>query len=152
MQSNRFLGSIYILFGMIAGMMLPLQGAINSNLNNYLETPFQAGLISFTGATVTMTIIVALVSKTLPKRRELKRIPWHLYIGGMLGTFLVASFIVVTPYLGVALTMGSAIAGQVTLALLIDHFGWFGTPVVRVSAQRLLGVALLILGVFLCKV
>jgi transporter family-2 protein len=57
----------------------------------------------------------------------------------------------VVPRFGVALTFSLLIAGQMIATLPIDHFGFLGTPVREINLPRLLGVALVILGVILIR-
>ena len=61
--------------------------------------------------------------------------------------FYVASVIVLTPRLGVATMIGLAIAGQIGLSVVLDHFGLLGLPHHPVSLPRLIGVGLLVAGV-----
>jgi transporter family-2 protein len=53
--------------------------------------------------------------------------------------------------LGAALLSAAGILGQLGTSLLIDHYGWFGMPVQRASGTRLVGVALLAVGVVLIR-
>lgn len=49
-----------------------------------------------------------------------------LWIGGLFGALFVFSMIKLIPKIGVSSTMAGVIAGQLLLAMAIDHFGWFG--------------------------
>jgi transporter family-2 protein len=59
----------------------------------------------------------------------------------------VCASIVLTPRLGVATTIGLFLAGQVIASMLIDQFGWFGVPIHQASIPRIVGAALIIVGV-----
>ena len=59
--------------------------------------------------------------------------------------------VVATPVLGAALMLASSIVGQLSAALVIDHFGLFGATVVPISTTRVLGVLLLAAGVILIR-
>ena len=50
-----------------------------------------------------------------------------------------------------SLLAAAGILGQLGTSLLIDHYGWFGVPVQRLSAVRLIGVVLLTAGVVLIR-
>ena len=43
------------------------------------------------------------------------------------------------------------IVGQLSATLVVDHYGLFGATIVRVSATRLAGVVLLLLGLSLIR-
>ena len=53
--------------------------------------------------------------------------------------------------LGAALMLASSIVGQLSAALVIDHFGLFGATVVPISTTRVIGVLLLAAGVILIR-
>jgi transporter family-2 protein len=74
-----------------------------------------------------------------------------VWTGGLLGATYVTAVIVTTAPLGAALMAMSVIAGQIVMALLIDHFGWLGVEVQRLSPTRLLGAALLVGGLLLIR-
>ena len=59
--------------------------------------------------------------------------------------------ILLTHRLGAAVLSAAGILGQLSTSLLIDHYGWFGVPVHRISTTRLMGVLLLTLGVVLLR-
>jgi transporter family-2 protein len=56
-----------------------------------------------------------------------------------------------TGALGTTLTLATLIVGQLTAALVVDHYGLFGSTVVRLPPFRVVGVALLLLGVALIR-
>ena len=45
---------IFIVMAILAGMALPLQGAINSKLASFLHNPFLSALISFAIGTIAL--------------------------------------------------------------------------------------------------
>ena len=69
----------------------------------------------------------------------------------MLGAFYVTSVIILVPKIGVALTFGLVVAGQLGLSLMLDHYGLLGLPVHAINWQRLVGVLLIIVGVVLIR-
>ena len=56
-----------------------------------------------------------------------------------------------TPRVGTALTLASVTVGQLLMALVLDHHGWLGGPVIRLSPLRLLGAAMLLGGILLMR-
>jgi transporter family-2 protein len=65
---------------------------------------------------------------------------WQL-TGGVFGPLYVVILTVVTPAVGVAITMTGILAGQVGKSLLIDHFGWFGARRMPMHWKRLAALA-----------
>ena len=77
--------------------------------------------------------------------------PWWIWTGGMFSATFVVVSTFLTPRLGVAVTLATIIVGQLFAALVVDHYGLFGGPIVRVSVLRLAGVALLLAGITLMR-
>jgi transporter family-2 protein len=77
--------------------------------------------------------------------------PWWMWTGGVLGLFVVSTNILAAPRLGAALLVSLAITGQLTTALILDHYGAFGFPLQPISPARGLGALLLVAGVVLIR-
>jgi len=67
------------------------------------------------------------------------------------GALFIVVSIVLTPRLGTAVTLATITVGQMVAALVLDHYGWLGAPVIRLSLPRVLGAACLLLGIFLMR-
>ena len=52
---------------------------------------------------------------------------------------------------GVAVTLGLVVTGQMLGSVVLDHFGWLGLARQPVSLPRLMGIALIIGGVVLVR-
>jgi len=76
-------------------------------------------------------------------------VPPYVLITGMLGLIIVGSIGYVTPRLGLVTAFTILIATQFLLGGIIDHFGWFGAEVRPLDLTKLLGVGVLMLGVWL---
>ena len=62
-----------------------------------------------------------------------------------MGVFLWST-VVASPKLGVAVTFGLVIAGQVVTSLVLDHFGFLNVPIHTASGQRVVGGILIVAG------
>ncbi len=78
--------------------------------------------------------------------------PWTLYLGGIFGFVIIASLAFVFPRIGAAYAIALMIGGQCVAALLADHFGWMGMPRDPVTAQRVIGVGLVVTGAVVMRV
>ncbi|MCB8925882.1 MAG: DMT family transporter [Ardenticatenaceae bacterium] len=76
-------------------------------------------------------------------------VPPYVLITGMLGLIIVGSIGYVTPRLGLVTAFTILIATQFLLGGVIDHFGWFGAEVRPLDLTKLLGVGVLMLGIWL---
>ena len=137
----------YLLFGVVAGAGVAAQAVINTRLRAAVGAPLWAAAMQF-AVGLALILAVALASRQIPPvTAGLTREPWWIWLGGVFGAAFILVTIVLTPRVGAALTLASIVVGQLTAALLIDHFGWFGGTMIRLSPGRVLGVALLVAGV-----
>lgn len=137
------------IMGLAAGFGLTVQVGMNAQLRKVLQSANLAALISFLVGTLALVLLVVAMRTPVPARETLAAVPVWAWFGGLLGAFYVASSTVVAAELGATMLLGLALLGQLSTALLIDHFGWLGLPENPVTASRLLGVALLAVGVWL---
>ena len=138
-----------VLLAMCVGVALPLQAGINAELRLWLGHPVQAALVSFSAGTLALIILVLALRLPWAAAQPLARAPWWIWFGGLLGVAYVSMTIVLAPRLGAATLLSAAMAGQLMGSLVMDHYGIVGYSVRTVSTGRVLGVALLLLGVLL---
>ena len=141
----------WILVALAAGGVIAVQAAVNSRLGRELGSPALATLASFVIGTLLVLIYCAVVRAALPATAVLLRVPIWAWMGGLLGVFYVAAIIVTTPKLGVGAMVGLTVAGQMAMALALDHSGMLGLERHPISPGRVAGMALLIAGVVLLK-
>lgn len=146
----------WMLLALVAGAVLPVQGAINGLLRQDLGAPFVVGAISFAVATLSM-IAVLLVTLLLmdgarPQLGGLRTMPWWGWIGAVCGATYVTTVFVAIPAIGTAATVGLTVAGQQIVSLFVDRHGWFRLPQREISTLRFAGVVVLLLGVAAIKV
>jgi bacterial/archaeal transporter family-2 protein len=143
--------NLYILFAVAAGAGVASQAVINARLRFILGAPVWAATAQFVVGLVLLILFGLLTRQTVPAAADVARAPWWMWSGGLFGALFILMAVVATPALGAALMLASSIVGQLGAALVIDHFGLFGGTVVRVSPTRMIGVALLGLGVVLIR-
>lgn len=142
---------LYVLLAALAGAMLPIQAGVNAQLRKALGDASQSALISFAVGTVGLlgyTFVTQ--AKPIPFSAAAQN-PYWIWLGGLVGAGYVTLVIVATPKLGAAVTIGLVVAGQMLVAVLLDHFGWVGFNVHQLTWQRAAGVLLVILGVALIQ-
>jgi bacterial/archaeal transporter family-2 protein len=142
---------LYLLLAAVTGAGIAVQAVVNARLRVVVGTPLWAAAVQILIGLTGVLAIIALTRQPAPVTAGLDRAPWWVWTGGFLGAAYVVVSILLTPRLGAALMLASTIVGQLVAAVLIDHFGWFGTTVFRISPLRLLGVALLVAGVILIR-
>jgi transporter family-2 protein len=73
--------------------------------------------------------------------------PLHVALGGgLIGALYVGSIVWTVRALGAGGLTAATIAGQLALAVVIDHFGWLGVARSPITASKLFGITLLAFG------
>jgi bacterial/archaeal transporter family-2 protein len=141
--------TIAYLLGLSAGFGLTVQVAMNSQLRRVTENANIAATISFLVGLVALVGLLVATRTPLPARETLAAVPAWAWFGGMLGAFYVACSTVVAAELGATTLLALTLLGQLSTALVIDHFGWLQMPENPITWTRIAGVALLGAGVWL---
>jgi bacterial/archaeal transporter family-2 protein len=131
-----------------AGGLIALQAPINSTLGRNVGT-FQGAFVSFAVGTVALAAIASVARGGLGQIGEARNVAWYYLTGGLLGAVYVTSVLVTVRSLGAGGVTAATIAGQLTLSVIVDHFGWLGVERQPVSAGRVAGIMLLVAGVAL---
>ena len=141
---------IPILLVFIAGAMVALQAPTNAMLAKAGGSPILAALISFTVGTIAL-FAVWLMSGNRPGSAAFGGLPWFAWVGGLYGAVFVAVAAYAAPKIGLATLITVGIAGQIAMALWMDHVGALGLPREQVNLGRVLGAALVLAGVVLVR-
>lgn len=136
---------------LVAGATLPVQAGINSALRQYVGRPELAALVSFCVGFVALLVWALVTRQPWPSAAQAARAPWWTWLGGFIGAFYVTAVVLLTPRLGVAMTLAISVAGQMGTAVALDHFGALGVPMRAFSPVRALGALLLVVGVVLIR-
>ena len=114
----------YLGWAFAAGVLIPVMAASNGaltrltgNLAPVMLSVFAVGLL----ATAAVTAVSGMKGAT-----ALTNAPPYLFCGGLVVAFYVLSVSVLTPRIGVVSTITCAVAGQIVMSAVIDHFGLFG--------------------------
>ena len=98
-----------------------------------------------------MIVVLVVLREQLPSWKLVAATPWWAWSGGILGGVFILLVILLLPPLGAATLLALVVAGQMSAAVIMDHFGAFGLAQHPVSISRLAGVALVIAGVVLIR-
>ena len=139
-----------ILGALLSGCLVALQAPTNAMLSRGVGSPVNAALISFAVGTAAL-IVVAWALGVRPSAAGVRELPPSAWIGGLYGAVFVSVAAFAAPRLGVTFFLTVSIAGQLLMALLLDRVGAFGVPRVEVSATRLIGVGLVLVGALLVR-
>lgn len=143
-------GAGWIALGVVAGAVLPVQGAINAQLRTALGEPIAVALVSFIVAALTISLVLATLLATrrtsTPQLTPLRQMPWWGWLGGACAAGYVTGTFLLLPVIGAAVTVALTVTGQQLASAAIDTGGWFRLPRRRFTALRGTGLVLLIVG------
>ena len=144
--------TVFLYFAALgAGISVAVQQVLNGGLRTALQSPAWAGFVSYLGGLLTMIVVLVVLREQLPSWKLVAATPWWAWSGGILGGVFILLVILLLPPLGAATLLALVVAGQMSAAVIMDHFGAFGLAQHPVSISRLAGVALVIAGVVLIR-
>lgn len=140
-----------LLAALATGALVPLQLVFNGQLGGVTRNAFTASLVVFGIGTLVLFALVAILRPALPSVADLAAAPRTVWLGGVIATGYIVAIVIITPRLGVGLTTGLILVGQLVVALALDHFGLFGNPQHALGLGRAAGLALMIAGIVTIK-
>jgi transporter family-2 protein len=142
----------FILITIIAGVFSPLQSGFNAELRRNVGSPYISGGISNLIGAIIMFSIALLFRKQIPLLvPQTSASNWWMWGGGVLSAVIVTTMIVAPPRIGYATFISILLTGQIIMAMIIDHFGLFGSNITPISLRHIFGAVLLIVGIILIK-
>lgn len=134
-----------ILIAALGGLTVAVQGQMMGLIDKNVGTLESVFLTYGVGGAL------AAVAMLLARGGNLSAIttlPWWTLLSGVLGLVIVATIGYTVPRLGLTVAFTVVVASQFLFSMLLDHFGLFGAEVRQIDMNRLLGVAMLIGGVW----
>jgi transporter family-2 protein len=138
----------YIFLAAASGFFLPLQALVNARTSHVLGSTLWATMINFIGGALMLAALLVATRVPVPTLEEAGRVPPYGWVSGFMGMFFVAQAAFTVPKLGAATMMALVIAGQMFGSMTYDYLGVLQTPH-TIGSQKILGVLLLIAGVWL---
>ncbi|CAI1561135.1 Uncharacterized protein conserved in bacteria [Serratia proteamaculans] len=136
---------LMVLLSVVAGALLSIQAAVNSQLGSAVGT-FRSAFLTFSiGALVTAVLIYFFEPRQAVTLMDVPK--WQL-IGAMFGVPYVAIMAFSVQRIGSAVATVAVITGQVAMSIMIDTFGWLGNHAIDFSLCRVLAVVCLVFALY----
>jgi transporter family-2 protein len=136
-----------VLIMAVVGGFIALQAPINAGLGKATGS-FAAALVSFAVGTLVLAAIV-IVSGKAGGVGEATGVEWYYLLGGILGAAYVFSALVLVDEIGAGGVAAATVTGQLVTSVALDRVGVLGLEQTSLTWERLLGVALLLVGTYL---
>jgi len=137
---------LFVFMSILGGCLFGLQASINGAFGKRIGI-YESSLISCIIATLVLSVVVLVFGK-----ENLLHLPvfpkWQL-LGGVLGAFIVMSMVITVPKIGAASAVFGAMFGQIIVSTLIDNFGFFDVPVIKIDIFRIAGIIFMLIGLLL---
>ena len=143
MESIFFIIFIGLMGGIAVGIQAPLSSILTQRLGA-LESIF---IVHIGGAIV--SLIPLLLFYGGGKLGSWRSVPWYALCAGALGLVVIFSMGYMIPRLGVATAIIVLLAGQLFIGTILDHFGLLGAIQKPLDGTRILGLAVVLAGVWL---
>lgn len=131
--------------GTLCGVAWALQAPLSSMISHHTGPIESAFVVHLGGALGALAILPLTGVARLPAWQA---IPWYCYGAGLLGVVAIAALVWMVPRVGVASTITVVIAAQLIASAVLDHFGVLGLTARSLEPQRLLGLGLVLVGVW----
>lgn len=138
-----------ILFSILAGLMISLQGVLNSRVSEKIGFWQTNVFVHFTGFLLAFIILILLGNLNFSNIKGIH--PLYL-IGGFLGVFIVFSVIKGITNLGASYSVAIVLVTQLIVNFLFNKFGLFGENVIHFSLTKYLGLAIMTVGVIVYQI
>lgn len=139
---------MYQTFAILIGVLITIMITINGILDSYIGNFYSLLIIHIVGL---LGVTLVLLGTKL-KIRFKEKIPWYLFISGIIGVFVVFSNNISIQVLGVTLTVSLGLLGQIIMSYIIDNYGLMGMKVCRFEKKKMIGVAIMILGIIVMSI
>lgn len=138
-----------MLLTVTAGGVVATQPQVNNVLSERVGT-FGAATVNFLVATVLLIVMTFVFAGGFKGDQGADSPAWYYWVlGGIAGIVIVLATLVAVRELGAGGVAAALIAGQLTASVVLDRIGAFGLPERGITWEKLLGIALLVVGTVL---
>jgi transporter family-2 protein len=137
---------LIILIGLAGGIAVGLQSPMASMITQRLGMFESVFIVHLGGALVALLPLLFYGGGKLAQWRTL---PWYVLGAGIFGLVVIGAISYMIPRVGVAASITTIVAGQLLVGTILDHFGLLGAADRSLDATRAIGLAVVLVGVWL---
>jgi len=138
--------TLLIIVAVIGGVTVALQAQLMGLLDKSIGT-LEGVFITYAGGG--LLIAITMIFMRGGNLGAWQSVPWYAYSSGALGLIIVGAIGYSAPRLGLVAAFTIIVSSQFVVAALIDHFGVLGAATRPLDLSRMLGMALLLAGIWL---
>lgn len=134
-----------VILTMVGGISLSSQSSVNANLGRRIGT-IEGALMSFLTGTGFLIILVLFFGQG--NILGIFNAPIWQLAAVFCGVFFIMFNMTAIPIIGVISTSILVISGQLSMGLVIDHFGWFSGEQIPLDGKRIAGFLFMMLALY----
>ncbi len=136
------------LCALVAGAAMSIQGVMNTRLGDKVGVLETNAFVQLVGFGLAFLIAVFFGKGDI---RLLPQSPWYSWLGGVIAPVITVTVMLSIKGLSPTVAISAILLSQLTVAALIDAFGWLGTEKLPFTWQKYVGVGLMVAGVLMMK-
>jgi bacterial/archaeal transporter family-2 protein len=133
-----------VIYACLGGAFLTLQGAANAAIGESIGTWQAAALTQGTGFVAALILVWLVGDKSW---RNFKLVKPAYRFGGAFAAFILFSNITAFHRNGAALTVSTILIAQITVTLIMEKIGWFGSVSLHLRSSQWVGVGFMVIGI-----
>ena len=137
---------LIILIGLAGGAAVGLQSPLASLISQRLGIFESVFIVHIGGAIVALLPLLFMSGGKLAQWRS---VPWYALGAGLFGLIVISAISYMIPRVGIAASITAIVAGQLLVGAILDHFGLLGASIRSLDVTRVLGMAVVLAGVWL---
>lgn len=137
-----------IIFSILAGILMSLQGVFNTRLNEKIGIWEANVIVQAVGFALTLIIMLIAGNGDFKKIHDVNKL---YLLGGVFGAMIIFTVIKGISELGPTYSIATILVAQLLAAAAIDAFGWFDTKQIPFRLTNIIGVVVMIIGIIIFK-
>ena len=137
-----------IIFAIISGISMTLQGIFNTRLEEKIGTWETNVIVQGSALILTLIILVFFGKGNLKAIKDVNKL---YLLGGFLGVIIIFTVMKSIGAMGATLGIGTILIAQLASAGIVDAFGLFGTERVTFGVREFIGIGIMIIGIVIFK-
>jgi len=137
---------LIILIGLAGGVAVGIQSPLARMISQRLGLFESVFMVHLGGAVVALIPLLIYGGGKLGQWRSL---PWYTLGAGIFGLIVIGAISYMIPRIGVAAAITTIVAGQLLVGTILDHFGLLGAVEKSLDPARVIGLVVVLVGVWL---
>jgi transporter family-2 protein len=140
---------IVYLLAAAAGAANPVQAGANAELRKTLQQGFLAAIVVYASGLIGVLVLQFVFRQPGTPLEKVHNVPWWAWTGGLISIASTLAGMMLAQRLGSGVFTGVSVTASLAFSIVLDNFGWVGFEVHPASWPRMVGCALMVIGLWL---